>query len=796
MKKLIALGIVVVLVVIAGFALLFGGFSYFFYEKEIRPCLDGQSPTTTGLDATNGLTGLPKGLTVKGQPMSAAQKRNAAVIYNEAAGTGQQTKAAVIGIITSIQEATLRNIPYGYPGSSSLGLFQQIAAWGPRDVRMNPAKSAHMFFYGGRQGQSGLTDIPGWELMEPGVAAQTVQRSAYPFAYTPHLNEAYAIVKALKGNTPSADSGIVVPATAPAQNCDQQSDDSLVNKFVENVVSYQGQTYRWDDTTGGGLLTAGATTAGFKFPSTLDGIATYKGDKAAGISVQQIRSPSSLQPASFARGSVVTWSTDDDAESERVGMVEGDPQEIGSFNIATYNVRGASHTDGKRTKELPSDIRMEKAVRVLKSNDLHVVGFQEFEGKQRKKFLAEADGLYGIYPKASTPHDRDRAPYRSIVWLKSRFDLVKGFTRPYLYFDGSRQRIPVVLLKDKVTGGRFYATNTHDPADTARFHNQGRFRTTDARIHKNYITRLARRMGLPVFLLGDFNSRPGSIQHRILTANGVLKNAYNSVKRRLGKKKERIDRIYGTSKDVRFSDWRMIDSREADDSSDHLPVMVTAAVGPRRPKPNAHSINVITRVKGKVGLTQVDTRKLTYAFHLRYTAPAGGAKGPWQWPIERKNWPAGSYTIAACDLLYSSNTVHTGIDMMVPGGTPVVASTDGKVVYTSGSYGMLTFKSANKTADGKDIYVNHQHLARSVVGEGKPIKAGQIIGYSGDTGSEGMFHLHYSTWKVSGPLSGHDPPGSPEGRNTLSQMYHPMSFLPDDGRVVHDCKKPYRVPGQ
>lgn len=40
-----------------------------------------------------------------------------------------------------------------------------------------------MFYTGGRGGQKGLLDIEGWKVMEPTVAAQSVQVSAFPTAY-------------------------------------------------------------------------------------------------------------------------------------------------------------------------------------------------------------------------------------------------------------------------------------------------------------------------------------------------------------------------------------------------------------------------------------------------------------------------------------------------------------------------------------------------------------------------------------------------------------------------------------
>ena len=51
-------------------------------------------------------------------------------------------QAAVIGIMTAMQESTLRNLHYG--DRDSLGLFQQRNAWASAAERLTPAKAATM----------------------------------------------------------------------------------------------------------------------------------------------------------------------------------------------------------------------------------------------------------------------------------------------------------------------------------------------------------------------------------------------------------------------------------------------------------------------------------------------------------------------------------------------------------------------------------------------------------------------------------------------------------------------------
>ena len=77
-------------------------------------------------------------------------------------------------------------------GSSS-GLFQQQnnGAWGTAADRMDPYRSAKMFF-------NGLKGVSGWETMDPGAAAQAVQRSAFPDRYAGKMGRGGELAKASK----------------------------------------------------------------------------------------------------------------------------------------------------------------------------------------------------------------------------------------------------------------------------------------------------------------------------------------------------------------------------------------------------------------------------------------------------------------------------------------------------------------------------------------------------------------------------------------------------------------------
>ena len=148
--------------------------------------------------------------------LTAEQTGNARTIVQVAASLSAKQglsadrtrQAAIIGIMTAMQESTLRNLHYG--DRDSLGLFQQRNAWASAAERTTPSIAATMFYTGGHGGQRGLFDIPGWPSMRLWAAAQAVQVSAFPTAYARWERLARATVAALLGGVVPA--AVVSPA--------------------------------------------------------------------------------------------------------------------------------------------------------------------------------------------------------------------------------------------------------------------------------------------------------------------------------------------------------------------------------------------------------------------------------------------------------------------------------------------------------------------------------------------------------------------------------------------------------
>ena len=129
----------------------------------------------------------------------------------------------VIALMMALQESGLQMLantsvpeslqfPHDGVGSDhdSVGSAQQrpSAGWGSVADLMQPTYNAEAF-YGGPQGPNhgsprGLLDVPRWQQMDKGAAAQAVQGSAFPERYAKWQPKAEAILEGLGASTPPA----------------------------------------------------------------------------------------------------------------------------------------------------------------------------------------------------------------------------------------------------------------------------------------------------------------------------------------------------------------------------------------------------------------------------------------------------------------------------------------------------------------------------------------------------------------------------------------------------------------
>jgi hypothetical protein len=175
---------------------------------------------------------------------------------------------------------------------------------------------------------------------------------------------------------------------------------------------------------------------------------------------------------------------------------------VAKFTVSSFNVLGASHTPPGSSREVGTT-RIVYAKQLLDQRHVDVVGFQEMQAVQLTKFMAITNGSWAVYPGFEL---RGKDTENSIGWRTSKFELVDATTVTIPYFNGSERLMPVVLLRHKVTGLLSYVANFHNPADTATFRNQGKWRAEATRIEVALQNQLAA-TGIPRFMTGDMNER-------------------------------------------------------------------------------------------------------------------------------------------------------------------------------------------------------------------------------------------------------------------------------------------------
>ncbi|QDY09484.1 NlpC/P60 family protein [Micromonospora sp. HM134] len=143
----------------------------------------------------------------------------ATTIIDVGQARGMPRRGWIIAVATALQESGLRNLPHlgHHNDHDSIGVFQQRPSqgWGSAAQLADPAYQANAFYHK-------LLAVPGWETMPLTQAAQAVQISAFPDAYTKWADDASHLVQRLTGTltdcaaTPtSLPAGFRVPADTP-----------------------------------------------------------------------------------------------------------------------------------------------------------------------------------------------------------------------------------------------------------------------------------------------------------------------------------------------------------------------------------------------------------------------------------------------------------------------------------------------------------------------------------------------------------------------------------------------------
>lgn len=89
---------------------------------------------------------------------------------------------------------------------------------------------------------------------------------------------------------------------------------------------------------------------------------------------------------------------------------------------------------------------------------------------------------------------------------------------------------------------------------------------------------------------------------------------------------------------------------------------------------------------------------------------------------------------------------HLGMDYAASGGTPIVSSGDGRVVFQGFTRGYGNVTKIQHANNYLTLYA-HQKSFRKGVKRGSSVKKGQVIGYVGSTGLSTGAHLHFGLYK-------------------------------------------------
>jgi N-acetylmuramoyl-L-alanine amidase len=237
-----------------------------FYDPNATQCSDSTTSSTTTSTGTTATA-------------SQAQTQNAELIIGVAKTDNLGQAGALIGLMVSLDEASLLelandNVPLSETNPNkqgdghdhySLGIFQQqiTTDWStisddPNNQAavnqlMTPAYNAEAFF-GSPAGSGapaalskGLQDVPGWQSMEPWVAAQTVQASgtAGGLNYKAQLGAAqtlitqyYASSPAVPLNVPITGGGTTTPTTTGTSgSCCSSSSSTTTGTTTDSATT-------------------------------------------------------------------------------------------------------------------------------------------------------------------------------------------------------------------------------------------------------------------------------------------------------------------------------------------------------------------------------------------------------------------------------------------------------------------------------------------------------------------------------------------------------------------------------
>jgi len=94
------------------------------------------------------------------------------------------------------------------------------------------------------------------------------------------------------------------------------------------------------------------------------------------------------------------------------------------------------------------------------------------------------------------------------------------------------------------------------------------------------------------------------------------------------------------------------------------------------------------------------------------------------------------------------NRLHAGTDLRAYCGTPILAPADGTVLYARylDGLGNQVLINHGYSSGGSSVMTSSNHLSSFAVSSGQRVSRGQVIGYSGTTGTSTACHLHFEVY--------------------------------------------------
>lgn len=556
---------------------------------QVSSVADGSEQQAAGLSPTQSrnagiivAVGRRMGISQRGQVIALATASQESRFLNYANdGLGGDLGGDQRGVGRSVE------LPHDAVGSDhgSIGVFQQQWPWwGSMSELMNPADSAVKFY-------EKLRQVSGWQSMPVTRAAQSVQRSAYPDAYADDEALAWRLVSqvgevdvsnAVTGaadcsSTDVVDGQVTMPVSASAAKSDRRNFGSSGGRWASGhtgtdfslpcgtpvlaatsgkvvIRTDQGWAGRWlvQVSTGEGALTT--WYAHMQRVLVSQGDVVRAGQQIGEVGTLGNSTGCHLHFEVHPRGGSIyedpvdpsEWLNQHVGRAPRVDTVDSRPAGGGSdVVLASFNVLGHSHTEPRGNKsQWESGVgRMGKAIQMLDSYDVDVVGFQELQRPQYDVLTKTAGTRYAIY---APPGDTEI----SVAWRRDRWAFVSADTVPVPGWKGRIKDMPLVRLRSLGSGQEAVFFSVRNAASIGG-PDAPRHRAEAVRRELATMRAVTKRYNIAAFLVGDLNERVpafcGLTQGQVLSSPSGGSNAAGcSPPKRIG-----IDWIFGN----RYARW-------------------------------------------------------------------------------------------------------------------------------------------------------------------------------------------------------------------------------------------------